>query len=387
MSGKRKDNKGRLLRTGESQRKDLRYQYRYNDHFGIRRTVYALTLKELREKEEEIAKVEASGLDYSSGKISVYELCKKHISLKRGLKRTTISSKETTLRAIKREPIADKPIKQIKKSDAKQWIIDMHDNGKNYPSIYEIFVVVRAAFNMAVDEDILAKNPFAFTLNKIIPDDTKKREALTVQQQKVWMDFVKTDEISKKYYDEMVVLLGTGIRVSEMCGLTASDIDFDNDRIHINRQLRKANKEYYIESTKTESGKRIIPMSKEVRQSLINIMSKKRPKVEMIIEGYSNFIILGMTGNPKVCHTVDMGFRAVMDRFRSKYPDYSIPNVTPHVLRHTFCTNMVNAGMNVKSLQYLMGHANVSQTLDTYTHINIDNVESETQKIFSQYSL
>ena len=70
MSEKRKDNKGRILRTGESQRKDLIYQYRYTDIRGKRQTVYSSDLKELREKEKEIQKQLDDGIDYAAGKIT-----------------------------------------------------------------------------------------------------------------------------------------------------------------------------------------------------------------------------------------------------------------------------------------------------------------------------
>ena len=82
----RKDNKGRVLKTGESQRKALIYQYRYTDCRGKRQTVYAATLQELRQKEKEIQKQVDDGIDYEAGQITVIELLEKYISLKKGLR-------------------------------------------------------------------------------------------------------------------------------------------------------------------------------------------------------------------------------------------------------------------------------------------------------------
>ena len=84
MSAKRKDKKGRVLRTGESQRKDLTYQYRYTDSSGKRHTVYAPTLDGLREKEKEINSAENAGASYNDGGITVIELLERYISLKQG---------------------------------------------------------------------------------------------------------------------------------------------------------------------------------------------------------------------------------------------------------------------------------------------------------------
>ena len=89
MSEKRKDNKGRILRTGESQRKDLIYQYRYTDIRGKRQTVYSSDLKELREKEKEIQKQLDEGIDYAAGKATVIALVERYISLKQGVRYNT----------------------------------------------------------------------------------------------------------------------------------------------------------------------------------------------------------------------------------------------------------------------------------------------------------
>ena len=89
MSEKRKDNKGRILRTGESQRKDLIYQYRYTDIRGKRQTVYSSDLKELREKEKEIQKQLDDGIDYATGKINVIQLLERYISIKQGVRYNT----------------------------------------------------------------------------------------------------------------------------------------------------------------------------------------------------------------------------------------------------------------------------------------------------------
>jgi len=197
------------------------------------------------------------------------------------------------------------------------------------------------------------------------------------------MDFIREDKTYCKYYDEFVVLLQTGMRVSEFCGLTKNDLDFEKRKIRVDHQLvRERGGKYYVEKTKTESGCRFIPMTDEVYQSLLNILANRRkPKVEMIVDGYSNFILIDKDEHPKVALHIENEMRWAMKKYKKLHPDQPLPNITPHVFRHTFCTNMANAGMDVKTLQYLMGHSDVGVTLNIYTHANYDRAAEQMAKI------
>lgn len=141
----------------------------------------------------------------------------------------------------------------------------MHKDGRGYSTITSVRNVIKPAFQMAYDEDIIRKNPFDFKLSDLIPNNTQKRVSMTNTEQKIWIDFIKNDKTYCKYYDEFVVL----------------------------------------------------------------------------------------------------------------------PHITPHVFRHTFCTNMANAGMEVKTLQYLMGHSDVSVTLNVYTHSSYEHVKEQMEKVMN----
>ena len=106
LKGKRKDRKGRILRTGESQRKDLIYQYRYTDIQGKRQTIYSSDLKELREKEKEIQKQLDEGIDYAAGKATVIALVERYISLKQGVRYNTKVGYNFVLNLIKKKILA-----------------------------------------------------------------------------------------------------------------------------------------------------------------------------------------------------------------------------------------------------------------------------------------
>ena len=383
MSAKRKDKKGRVLRTGESQRKDLTYQYRYQDITGKRRTVYAPTLEELRAKEEEINNAVNIGVDYNAGNVTVLELLERYISLKQGVRNATKVGYNFVFNLVKKEDFGHRKIRDIKTSDAKLWLMKLQKDGRGYSTITSVRGVVKPTFQMAYEEDILRKNPFDFKLSDVVKNDSQKRIALTQEQEDLFMNFIKTDKHYRCYYDEFVVLLETGMRVSELCGLTKQQLDFENRRIWVDHQLvRKPDCTYYVEKTKTESGCRFIPMTDNVYKALKNIVAKRqRPAKEWLIDGYSGFLLLDKNGNPKVAMHIEHHFQWALKKYRKLHPDQPLPKITPHVFRHTFCTKMAHAGMDIKSLQYLMGHSDAGVTMNVYTHATYDHAEATMQKI------
>ena len=383
MSEKRKDAKGRVLRAGESQRKDLIYQYRYTDIRGRRQTIYSSDLKELREKEKEIQKHFNDGIDYAAGQATVISLLERYIGLKQGVRYNTKVGYNFVLNLVRQEDFGYRQIGSIKVSDAQQWIIKLHKDGKGYSTITSVRGVVKPAFQMACNEDIIRRNPFDFKLVDVVPNDSKKRGAMTEAQQDIWMTYIREDKTYAKYYDEFVVLLGTGMRVSEFCGLTMSDLDFENRRIRVDHQLvRERGGRYYVEKTKTACGVRFIPMTDDVYRSLKNILARrKKVKMETIVDGYSGFILLDKDSKPKVALHIENEMRWAMKKYDKLHPDQPLPHITPHVFRHTFCTNMANAGMDVKTLQYLMGHSDVGVTLNIYTHASYDRAAEQMAKL------
>ena len=287
------------------------------------------------------------------------------------------------LNLVKKEDFGYRSIRDIKVSDAQKWIMKLHEDGKGYSTLTSVRGVVKPAFQMAYNEDVIRRNPFDFKLVDVVSNDSQKRIAMTEEQQTLWMDFIREDKTYCKYYDEFVVLLGTGMRVSEFCGLTKADLDFVGRKIRVDHQLaRERGGKYYVEKTKTECGCRYIPMTDEVYQSLQNILSRrKHVKTEMIIDGYSGFLMLDKNDSPKVALHIENEMRWAMKKYQKLHPDKPLPHITPHVFRHTFCTNMANAGMDIKTLQYVMGHSDVGVTLNVYTHASYDRAAEQMAKI------
>lgn len=396
MSEVRRDNKGRKLFNGESQRKDGKYEYKYQDTWGKRKTVYSWKLTptdrvpagkrddiSLREKIKQIQKDLNSNITPDGGNFTVLELVEKYISQKTGVRHNTRSNYNFVVNVIKKEAFGQKRIDKIKVSDAKEWLIKMQQiDGRGYSSIHTIRGVVRPAFQMAVDDDLLVKNPFEFQLNTVVVNDSVTREAITRQQERDFLEFVKNDQHFCKYYDGIYILFKTGLRISEFVGLTKKNLDFENNRIIVDHQLQRTrDMKYIIEDTKTESGERMVPMTPEVKEAFQRILAnRKNPKVEPMVDGYSGFLYLDKNGRPMVALHWEKYFQHIREKYNKIYR-IQMPKVTPHVCRHTFCSNMAKSGMNPKTLQYIMGHSDISVTLNTYTHLNYDNAEEEMQKV------
>ena len=401
MSEVRRDNKGRKLFNGESQRKDGKYEYKYQDAWGKRKTVYSWKLTptdrvpagkrddiSLREKIKQIQKDLNSNITPDGGNFTVLELVEKYISQKTGVRHNTRSNYNFVVNVIKKEAFGQKRIDKIKVSDAKEWLIKMQQiDGRGYSSIHTIRGVVRPAFQMAVDDDLLVKNPFEFQLNTVVVNDSVTREAITRQQERDFLEFVKNDKHFCKYYDGIYILFKTGLRISEFVGLTKKNLDFENNRIIVDHQLQRTrDMKYIIEDTKTESGERMVPMTPEVKEAFQRILAnRKNPKVEPMVDGYSGFLYLDKNGRPMVALHWEKYFQHIREKYNKIYRA-QMPKVTPHVCRHTFCSNMAKSGMNPKTLQYIMGHSDISVTLNTYTHLNYDDAEEEMQKVVESSS-
>lgn len=384
MAEKRKDKRGRVLRTGESQRPNLTYQYRYKDVRGQTRYVYAPTLEELREKEATILRDLNDGINYAAGEATVIELSQRYLEQKQNARHNTQVCRNFVVNLIRKEDFGYRKIKTIKPSDARLWFIKLHNDGYSYSTLTSIRGVLRPAFDMAVEDDIIRRNPFSFSVVDVVPNDSVKRNALTAQEQDLFLAYVLSDKCRKRYYDEIVILLGTGMRISELCGLTKADIDFQRQRIRVERQLlRTRNCVYYVEKPKTSSGERYIPMDKSVLQAFENVIRNRRtPKTEIMVDGYSGFLFLDKDGKPKVAGHLEHAMKRMVDNYNNTH---DIPiRVTPHVLRHTFSTNMAQKGMLLKELQYLLGHADAGTTTNVYMHSNYDVAEQAFLRIVGE---
>lgn len=394
MSNKRKDNRGRVLRIGEFQRNKDQYEYKYVSQ-GKRKSVYSSRLlptdpippgcKEdlsLREKEKQIQNDIDDHIAVHGGELTVLQLVKRYLAQKKGVKQNTEANYKFVVNIIAKEEFGSRRIDTVKLSDAKLWLIKLQEDGRGYSTIHSVRGVVRPAFQMAVDDDLIRKNPFEFQLATVVVNNSVTREAITRKQEREFLRFVKEDEHFKRYYDGIFLLFKLGLRISEFSGLTLSNLDFENRIINIDHQLqRKRNMEYVIETPKTSCGVRKIPMTDEVYECFKRIVSnRKKPKVEPIIDGYCGFLFLDKNDMPMVALHWEKYMQRICQKYNKIYK-VQMPSVTPHTCRHTYCSNMAKSGMNPKTLQYLMGHSDIGVTLNTYTHVTFEDAKEEIQRI------
>lgn len=394
---KRKDNKKRVLRKGEGQRPDGRYYFKYKDAKGDIHFVYSWKLEphdvppagkkneeSLREIEKKIIRnVEDGILGYDS-KLTVLQLVERYLQQKEGMVRhNTLAGYKFVTNILKKEAFGNMPIGHVKLSDARRWLIKLQKkDGRGYSSIHSIRGVLRPAFQMAVEDDMLNKNPFQFELASVVVNDSVTRKAISRAEQRKFLDFVANDRHFSRYYDGIYILFYTGLRISEFVGLTINDIDLKGKKITVDHQLqRKRDMEYIIEEPKTVAGSRTIPITDDVCAAFKRIiMNRKKPKVEPMIDGKVGFLYLDKNGMPMVALHWEKYFQHICQKYNSIYK-VQIPKVTPHVCRHTYCSNMAHAGMNPKTLQFLMGHSDISVTLNTYTHTSFELAEQELKKM------
>ena len=396
MSEKRRDSKNRVLRTGESQRKDGRYLYKYVDADGKPQSVYSWKLVAtdkvpagkrdciaLRDKEREIQKSLADGISTAGRKMTVCGLYDKYTALKGNVKRSTRESRQFVAGVLHADTLGARDIGSVKPSDAQEWAVRMKEKGYSYRLINNIKRSLKASFAIAVSDGWVRKNPFDFTLNAVISNDTQARQALTEEQEQAFLQFLQSSPVYRRYYDEILILLKTGLRISEFCGLTVDDIDFEDGIINIDHQLLwETNKGLYIDTPKSKSSIRKVPMSEEARKAFERVIAWRGEPAPYTVDGYSGFLFVSESGKPYLADHYQTVLRRAVQRYNKTHAE-QLPKISPHVLRHTFCTRLASKNMNPKSLQYIMGHADINITLNLYSHVSLDAVKAEVVKLIA----
>ena len=391
----RRDNRRRILRTGESQNKEGRYVYKYINSLGEQKFIYSSKLVptdrvqkgkrddiSLREKIAEVQRDLSDGIDTAGKKMTVCQLYEKKNNLRKNIRRNTVKGRQQFMNVLKKDPFGSMSIDSVKQSDAKEWAIRMSENGIAYNSIKNYMRSLRASFYMAIQDDYVRKNPFDFVLSDILDDTRKEKTALSLEQEEALLTFAKSDRTYKKYYDELVILLETGLRISEFCGLDLNvAVDMKNKSILVEHQLLKDTETgYYIEKPKTKSGIREIPMTDKAYDAFQRLIKSRKKTEPIVIDGYSNFLMLNGKGLPQVASSYNMVLKGLVKKYNKTHDD-ELPEISPHSLRHTFCTKMANKGMTPNTLQYIMGHSDISMTLNYYAHGSFGSAKAEMERI------
>ena len=338
----RKDNKGRNLKTGEYQRPDGRYEYRYKDEItGKRNSVYAADLASLREMEKKINKDMDDLLitDASVKKLTVNTLFERYMATKNIKERT----KKNYIRMWDyriRNTLGNIRVVDFKTSHVRTFFSALSDEGLAHSTIKGLYGLLNPSFELAVEDGIIRKNPVTGTLGDY-GAPAKEKEALTLEQQEKLLEFVEQSNVYKPHLPMMQVMFGACLRVSETIGLTWSDVDMKNREIHV------GGRSGFIFNTK--HGRPIMPAG--VNSFLKNIVNAYNKKESKLAE-------------------------------EEKREPELMPPISSHTLRHTGCTRLGENNVNPKVMQYVMGHSDAQITMNVYNHIaEKSHVENEMSKM------
>lgn len=386
--GKRYDKKHRLLRIGETERTDGYYTFRWTSKDGKRHSVTTSTLEELREKEEEIRRDVSDGIRADSQNVTLNELFGLWKNLKRGLKDNTYQNYCYMYNQFVSEDIGKLCVRKLKRSDVKRFYNKLADErGLKIATIDNIHTVLHQVLELAVEDNYVRNNVSDNLLKELKQthhfDDGHKR-ALTVPEQELFLNFLASEKTQyHHWYPIFAVMLGTGMRVGEICGLRWDDIDFENGMIDVNHTLvyytHAENGCYFgVHTPKTKAGERQIPMLQSVREALEQertYQEYNRMKCNVSVDGFTNFIFINRFGNLQHQGTLNKALRRIirdcndMQLSKGKKNPVLLPNFSCHSLRHTFTTRLVEAGVNIKVIQELCGHSRSDVTLDIYTTV------------------
>ena len=399
MAEKRKDNKGRNLRTGEYQRKDLMYQYKYIGADGKPKFVYSKDLQELRKKEEQIKQDIKDGIKTRAEiPLTVNDMFDKYIATKTELKASTRTNYCYMYKNYVRDTFGTKKLADVRYSDVKCFYNSLIKEKNFKPNSMEIIhTLLHPVFTLAVRDNYIRVNPTDGVMAEIKKShnwEKPKRHALTEEQQGAFIDYMKNSEIYSHWLPLFTAFLGTGCRVGELIGLRWEDCDFKNDSISINHNLIYRQNddgvcEMHITTPKTEAGKRTIPMLPEVKQAFIT--ERKRQMEQGIrtctIDGYTNFVFLNRENYVHNPQTINRAIVRIYKAYneeeeknakKEKREPVLIPHFSVHNLRHTFCTRFCENETNIKVIQEIMGHSDISTTMNIYA----EATESKKQESF-----
>ena len=386
---KRKDKDRIVLRTGEGQRPNGTYEYRWTDKTGKRRRVYAKTLEILREKEKEIEKDKNDGIKAEARYVTLNELFDLWKVIKRGLKDNTFQNYLYMYNNFVRPDFGKKRISEIKKTDVKRFYNYLADErGLQASTIDSIHNVLHQVLDMAVDDKYIRSNPSDKALKELKQSHafkTEKRRALTIAEQELFLNYLRNNETYSHWYPIFAVMLGTGMRVGEITGLRWCDIDLDNGVIDINHTLVyychrhevELNGCYFnINTPKTKASNRKIPMIESVKEAFLMEKANQEKsgiKCSAVIDGYSDFIFVNRNGKTQHQGTLNKAIRRIIRDcndevlLNDENATVLLPHFSCHSLRHTFSTRMCEAGINVKVIQDTLGHQDISTTMNIYT--------------------
>lgn len=356
-NGVRFDSKHIRLRTGESEKDNGTYVYRWTDKVGKRHAVYAPTLADLREQEEQIIVDRHDGIKTNVKNITVNDLFDLWVQVKRGVKDSTMKNYIYMYEMFVKPTFGKKKLTQVKKSDVRRFYNQLVDERiLKISTLDGIHNVLHQVFAIAVDDDMTRNNPTDNMLRELKSahgHEVEKRKALTVEQERIFLEYLRNSPRYNHWYPVFYIMANTGMRVGEITGLRWCDVDFKTGLINVNHTLVYYNHRdehgcyFSINTPKTKAGIREIPMTEGVVEAFK--MEKEYQEENNIIsvshiEGYSDFIFVNRFGEVQHQGTLNKALRRIMRDCNGEILENNdiddepvlLPCFSCHVLRHPY---------------------------------------------------
>ena len=385
----RKDPKGRVLRKGEGYREDKHlYIFQYTDPTGKSITLYAEDLKELRRKEDIAAADRLDNIQsYVAGKMTLNYAFDRYMSLKYNLKQSTRANYLYLYDRFVRRTIGKRLLKDIRYSDVKYYYYQLiNKEGLKPITVDNIQTLIHPVFSMGVRDGVIRQNPASGVMTEIKKSNlwdkgTGVRHALTVDQGKAFLDYVKQSKTYNHWLPLFLCFFCTGMRVGEVCGLTWDDVDFEKREISVNHALvyRKIDDsmKYYISRPKSEAGIRVVPIMNQLYTELEALyqLQKMRGFNATSLDGLTKFIFVTQRGGFYQQGTINKAISRILNEYndqerlkaaREGRNPLLLPHFSCHYIRHTFCTRLCENEQNIKAIQEIMGHKDIQTTLNIY---------------------
>ena len=409
----RKDQKGRVLRKGESIRSgDGMYIYSYVDPSGKRRYVYAKDLAKLREKEENLVRDQLDGIkSYIAGEWTLNQLFDRYMGTKSEIRGSTRNNYLCTYERYVRDSLGNKKLSMIKYSDILYFYNKLlAERELHIGTIEYIQRLIHPAFELAVRDNIIRNNPSHGVLQMLKKDKSNLRSyirhALTIEQQREFLSYVEEHPLYYRLKPLYTFLFGTGCRIGEVVGLRWEDVDMEERMININHSVfywggkrNKTGQPWIVNRPKTEAGYRNIPMVEPVYKALIE--EKARQQEEGIfcttqIDDLKGFIFCNRFCEIYIPEAINRQIKRVVERHnaeeeviaaRENRKPILIPYFTCHHMRHTFCSRLCESETNIKVIQSVMGHKDIQTTLDIYAEVTDRKKRESLEDLFGNMKL
>lgn len=408
----KKDTKGRNLKEGEDQLKDGRYRYRYTDKLGKRQAIYSWKLVStdktpagkkdglcLRQRVKQITRDLDDGIDIYNANITVNQLLEKYLSVKTKLANSTKNNYRHLIdKNIKGTFLGLTRVCDVKKSDILKYYAYLYNDRKFKVNTIQMYQnILFPAFQLAVDDNLIRLNPCKNCMKDYVQGSmSSSKKPLSREEQDVLLNFTKNDNMYSSYFVLMAFILSTGCRISEALGMTWDNVDFENNCVIVDHQVlyRKKNGriQHYAAPPKNKEP-RTIPL----QSYITTILKRHKANTYFIsqsssfeVDGHRNFVFINSAYRIYTPNTIVRAFHSIRNTYNMEEEQNAhdenrepilLPTFTPHTLRHTFCTRMAENGLDIKVLQVIMGHKNISVTMQVYNHADFDRTQKAVEAI------